>query len=89
LAKDIKVGFANINAKAEGIDNRPAFRDGFQRCAVKPWVTVRNTVSIMPYWQRRIRTAQRARTSNRSWLGQPRSLTNLGESNGTATTLRS
>jgi putative SOS response-associated peptidase YedK len=30
-AKDIKVGFANINAKAEGIDNRPAFRDAFQR----------------------------------------------------------
>jgi putative SOS response-associated peptidase YedK len=25
-AKDIKVGFANINAKAEGIENRPAFR---------------------------------------------------------------
>jgi len=30
-AKDIKVGFANINAKAEGIENRPAFRDAFQR----------------------------------------------------------
>jgi hypothetical protein len=25
-AKDLKVGFANINAKAEGIENRPAFR---------------------------------------------------------------
>jgi hypothetical protein len=24
-AKDLKVGFANINAKAEGIENRPAF----------------------------------------------------------------
>jgi putative SOS response-associated peptidase YedK len=30
-AKDIKVGFANINAKAEGIDRRPAFREAFQR----------------------------------------------------------
>ena len=35
-AKDIKVGFANINAKAEGIENRPAFRGAFQlrRCLV-------------------------------------------------------
>jgi putative SOS response-associated peptidase YedK len=30
-AKDIKVGFANINAKAEGIENRPAFRKAFER----------------------------------------------------------
>ena len=30
-AKDINVGFANINAKAEGIETRPAFRDAFQR----------------------------------------------------------
>ena len=30
-AKDIKVGFSNINAKAEGIDTRPAFREAFQR----------------------------------------------------------
>ena len=30
-AKDIKVGFANINAKAEGIDTKPAFREAFQR----------------------------------------------------------
>ena len=30
-AKDINVGFANINAKAEGIQNRPAFREAFQR----------------------------------------------------------
>jgi putative SOS response-associated peptidase YedK len=30
-AKDIKVDFANINAKAEGIENRPAFREAFQR----------------------------------------------------------
>jgi putative SOS response-associated peptidase YedK len=27
-AKDIKVGFANINAKAEGIETKPAFRRG-------------------------------------------------------------
>src|SRR3974390_3763012 len=30
-AKDIKVGFANINAKAEGIETRPAFREAFNR----------------------------------------------------------
>jgi SOS response associated peptidase (SRAP) len=30
-AKDMKVGFANINAKAEGIESKPAFRDAFQR----------------------------------------------------------
>jgi putative SOS response-associated peptidase YedK len=30
-AKDLKVGFANISAKAEGIENRPAFREAFQR----------------------------------------------------------
>jgi putative SOS response-associated peptidase YedK len=29
-AKDINVGFANINAKAEGIENRPALRDAFE-----------------------------------------------------------
>ena len=30
-AKDLKVGFANINAKAEGIETRPAFREALQR----------------------------------------------------------
>jgi len=30
-AKDLNVGFASINAKAEGIENRPAFREAFQR----------------------------------------------------------
>jgi putative SOS response-associated peptidase YedK len=30
-AKDIKVSFANINAKAEGIESKPAFRETFQR----------------------------------------------------------
>jgi putative SOS response-associated peptidase YedK len=30
-AKDVKVGFANINAKAEGIEGEPAFREAFQR----------------------------------------------------------
>jgi putative SOS response-associated peptidase YedK len=30
-AKDIKVGFANINAKAEGIESKPAFRKAFDR----------------------------------------------------------
>src|SRR5712664_2540849 len=30
-AKDIKVGFSNINAKAEGIEGQAAFREAFQR----------------------------------------------------------
>ena len=30
-AKDIKVGFANINAKAEGIEKKPAFREAFRQ----------------------------------------------------------
>jgi len=30
-AKDIKVGFSNINAKAETVDTRPAFREAFSR----------------------------------------------------------
>ena len=35
-AKDLKVGFSNINAKAETIDTRPAFREAFmrRRCVV-------------------------------------------------------
>jgi putative SOS response-associated peptidase YedK len=35
-AKDIKVGFANINVKAEGIETKPAFREAFRqwRCLV-------------------------------------------------------
>src|SRR5215813_7890315 len=30
-AKDLKVGFSNINAKSEGIETRPAFREAYQR----------------------------------------------------------
>jgi putative SOS response-associated peptidase YedK len=30
-AKEIKVGFANINAMAETVDMKPAFREAFQR----------------------------------------------------------
>jgi len=30
-AKDIKVGFSNINAKAETVDTKPAFREAFTR----------------------------------------------------------
>jgi putative SOS response-associated peptidase YedK len=29
--KDLKAGFSNISAKAEGIGNRPAFRQAFER----------------------------------------------------------
>jgi len=31
LGKDIKIGFSNINAKAETVDTRPAFREAFSR----------------------------------------------------------
>jgi putative SOS response-associated peptidase YedK len=30
-AKDIKIGFANLNAEAEGIETKSAFREAFQR----------------------------------------------------------
>ena len=30
-SKDLKVAFANINAKAEGIETKPVFREAFQR----------------------------------------------------------
>jgi len=30
-AKDIKVGFANINARGEDVDRKPAFREAYQR----------------------------------------------------------
>jgi putative SOS response-associated peptidase YedK len=30
-AKDVNVGFADINAEAEGIGSKPAFGEGFQR----------------------------------------------------------
>jgi putative SOS response-associated peptidase YedK len=33
-AKDIKVGFANINAMAETVDTKPAFRKHFSVVAV-------------------------------------------------------
>ena len=33
-AKDIKVGFANINAKAEGIESKPAFRKAVREPAL-------------------------------------------------------
>jgi NAD(P)-dependent dehydrogenase (short-subunit alcohol dehydrogenase family) len=35
-SKDIKVGFANINAKAEGIESKPAFREAFRRRCLVP-----------------------------------------------------
>ena len=33
-AKDLNVGFSNINAKAEGIEGKPAFREAFQAAAL-------------------------------------------------------
>src|ERR1700739_4871630 len=38
-AKDLNVGFANINAKAEGIETRRAFREAFQRAAASCQLT--------------------------------------------------
>ena len=32
----LKVGFANITAKAEGIENRPAFREAFRTAKALP-----------------------------------------------------
>ena len=52
-AKDIKVGFANINAKAEGIENRPTFREAFQRrrCLVPVWMDRPTTGSCSVFVQ--------------------------------------
>jgi putative SOS response-associated peptidase YedK len=43
-AKDIKIGFATINARAEEIDTKPAFREAFQRrrCLVPLDLTARS-----------------------------------------------
>jgi putative SOS response-associated peptidase YedK len=49
-AKDIKVGFSNINAKAEGIEGKPAFREAFQRR--RCLVPVDNVCSATPFRQR-------------------------------------
>jgi putative SOS response-associated peptidase YedK len=50
-AKDIKIGFANINAKAEGLENKPAFREAFRerRCLVPRRQFLR--VAEKPLWQ--------------------------------------
>jgi hypothetical protein len=54
-AKDIKVGFANINAKAEGLEQKPAFRGAFERrrCLVPvdnfyEWKKQRRASSLTP-----------------------------------------
>jgi putative SOS response-associated peptidase YedK len=43
-AKDLKVGFANINAKAGGIETKSAFREAFERrrCLVRPAAPLRD-----------------------------------------------
>jgi putative SOS response-associated peptidase YedK len=43
--KDIKVGFGNINAKAEVIESKPAFREAFQR--------PRNLVPVDVFYERK------------------------------------
>ena len=43
-AKDFKVGFANINAKAEGIENLPAFREAFKW---RPWTAITTVAATM------------------------------------------
>ena len=35
-AKDIKIGFSQINAKAETVAVKPAFRDAFKECRCGP-----------------------------------------------------
>jgi putative SOS response-associated peptidase YedK len=37
-AKDIKIGFSTINARAEEVDTKPAFREAFRqrRCVAQP-----------------------------------------------------
>jgi putative SOS response-associated peptidase YedK len=56
-AKDIKVGIANINAKADGIENRPAFREAFERRAAwYPSITFtsgRRLQKIIERWAKR------------------------------------
>jgi putative SOS response-associated peptidase YedK len=58
-AKDIKVGFANINAKAEGIEGNPAFREAFQRrrCLMpRPRVAPFQVISWVPMVLQRYRS---------------------------------
>jgi hypothetical protein len=43
-AKDFKVGFANINVKAEGIENLPAFREAFKW---RPWTAITAVAATM------------------------------------------
>jgi len=66
-AKDIKVGFSNINAKAEGIEGKPAFREAFQRrrCLVEEAVAA-------------YRAALEERTRERVPLDWARTQMNLG-----------
>jgi putative SOS response-associated peptidase YedK len=59
-AKDVKVGFSNVNAKAEGIEGKPAFREAFQRCPSCP--------SIISMSRRRMRPASSPMRS-RSLIG--------------------
>src|SRR5499425_3244706 len=48
-AKDIKVGFANINAKAEGIESKSAFRETFQRRRCVVPVDKKTATGKQPY----------------------------------------
>lgn len=66
-AKDIKVGFANINAKAEGIENRPAFCEAFQRrrclVPVDSFYEWQKTTSVTPWGSSRSITSLRSSAS--------------------------
>jgi putative SOS response-associated peptidase YedK len=48
-AKDIKVGFANINAKAKGTENRPAFREASSGAAAS-CRSITSTNGRRPRW---------------------------------------
>jgi len=59
-AKDIKVGFANINAKAEGIESKQAFGKAFERrrCLV--------AVDSFYEWKKSASTSSPTRTGSRA-----------------------
>jgi putative SOS response-associated peptidase YedK len=59
-AKDIKVCFANINAKAEGIEEKPAFREAFRqrRCLV--------LVDNFYEWQKLLRASSPMRSRSKA-----------------------
>jgi putative SOS response-associated peptidase YedK len=50
-AKDLNVGFANINGKAEGIESRPAFSEAFRRRRCLVPVDRRRLMALAGLWE--------------------------------------